>query len=258
MHKEGLGLVSGPPGVGIERAWDEILFPAYIHVIGPLQTQLTISLLKRWEKETGTLLGNLVCLYSGSPEISAEEFKCSACETVRVSILNNNGKTVEGLPCVARDCGGSYQAYTPRKQKPVGRIGYVSSAHPMGFVWQFDTHNDGILAHEIGHTRHLAHSDAAKGNSIRPDGANHLHHDTVENPRCEDQAEDHNDNWDLFCMMGYSNAGGQYFCGPCMLRLRGWKIEELSHEVPGHICDVEADPPPPPSDSQPNDLQNLV
>jgi hypothetical protein len=82
-------------------------------------------------------------------------------------------------------------------------------------------------SHEIGHHKHLEHAG-----------------DVIENPAQHDRATNRVDRavrrdpdvnsqkWDRDCIMSYVNteAGPDqaYFCGKCLLKLRGWKVEGLA------------------------------
>ncbi|HEY3738725.1 MAG TPA: peptidoglycan-binding domain-containing protein, partial [Bryobacteraceae bacterium] len=81
-------------------------------------------------------------------------------------------------------------------------------------------------SHEIGHHKHLTHAgDVITGPTI-------VQHDQSTNPAIVDARGAKYKKWDRDCIMSYINteAGpdAAYFCGKCILRLRGWKVEGLA------------------------------
>jgi hypothetical protein len=70
-----------------------------------------------------------------------------------------------------------------------------------------------LVIHELGHTFYLKHApheifDQNDPNSAEP--PNHVQHDS--------------------CLMNYDTDGtGEFFCGKCLLHLRGWKYDDLSN-----------------------------
>jgi len=108
-------------------------------------------------------------------------------------------------------------------------MGLPAAGEAMGGLWLFCTYPRGVStwAHEIGHHKHLEHGPGG-------DGYNPADHDSQSNPAVAAAAAP-NGNWDRVCMMGYTRTGRAptdvdrgYFCGPCILKLRGWKIRGLA------------------------------
>ncbi|MBN2122817.1 MAG: choice-of-anchor D domain-containing protein, partial [Deltaproteobacteria bacterium] len=97
-------------------------------------------------------------------------------------------------------------------------------------------------AHEVGHHRHLEHSaDAPVGSrSAEKDKLHDSQRNTGVDWSIEGVPSVLNQRWDRCCIMsyvdcstGYSDPdiGGSdhtYFCGKCVLRNRGWKVEGIS------------------------------
>ena len=84
-------------------------------------------------------------------------------------------------------------------------------------------------SHEVGHHKNLSHA----GDVIDP--ANVPQHDQAANSVDAAVAADANaasQMWDRDCIMSYVNtevgADRAYFCGKCLLKLRGWKVEGIA------------------------------
>jgi hypothetical protein len=101
----------------------------------------------------------------------------------------------------------------------------------LGCLWLYMADlgtNTRTCAHEFGHHRHLRHTlNATTGDT---EASLSTHHDGTGNPNKG------GDPWCHRCMMSYAPnpgpAGGydplRYFCGPCSLKLRGWRIMGLA------------------------------
>ena len=107
----------------------------------------------------------------------------------------------------------------------------------MGGLWLFCTYPRGVStwAHEIGHHKHLEHGPGGGGYIV-------AHHDSQANPNPPVSTAPNpiNRNWDRVCIMGYTRTGLNladpdrgYFCGRCILKLRGWKVQGLALPASG-------------------------
>jgi hypothetical protein len=106
-----------------------------------------------------------------------------------------------------------------------------------GGIWLPDSFTPWEWAHEVGHNRHLEHAADAPvgGRGAEKDklhdsevntlpGANFVVGDTAPNKR-----------WDRCCVMSYVDSSPKYdntidltyFCGKCVLRNAGWKVEAI-------------------------------
>ena len=114
---------------------------------------------------------------------------------------------------------------------PVAKLSLPSWGGPLGGLFV----DDGVdarsyWAHEIGHHKHMEHAA-----------------DVIQVPAQHDQAINSVDNavttdpqpkrrtWDRACIMGYvcqdddnTKPDAGYFCGKCLLKLRGWKVQGLA------------------------------
>ena len=84
-------------------------------------------------------------------------------------------------------------------------------------------------AHEFAHHRHLEHAEKTGGTKKRK------MHDSRRNTLAGDFPADDpalRKQWDRVCVMGYVRHTPpkdlKYFCGKCMLKLRGWAVEPLA------------------------------
>ena len=123
-------------------------------------------------------------------------------------------------------------------------LGEAAAGLALGALWVYNE-RDGLgaalrtIAHEYGHHKHLIHT---AGGYINAEAT--AQHDSTsntvgpQNPGGHHAASAWDNNWDRRCMMSYfrnpdnnNNVGGydqnRYFCGKCILKLRGWKVESL-------------------------------
>lgn len=90
----------------------------------------------------------------------------------------------------------------------------------LGATYVFEGHEPMNWAHEMGHHRHMEHAAGAPGEKT-------AQHDSEVNPHLATlaDAKDVEKRWDRACVMGYVDK--QFFCGKCVLKNRGWKVENL-------------------------------
>ena len=116
-------------------------------------------------------------------------------------------------------------------------LGLPAAGEAMGGLWLFCTYPRGVStwAHEIGHHKHLEHGPGGGGYIL-------AHHDSQANPNppVSTATNPINRNWDRVCIMGYTRTGLNladpdrgYFCGRCILKLRGWKVQGLALPASG-------------------------
>jgi hypothetical protein len=113
---------------------------------------------------------------------------------------------------------------------PYAKIGLPSWGGTLGGLF-LDT-DEGprtYWAHEVGHHKHLTHA----GDVI--DGGDITQHDQATNSVDATVANDvdpKSRKWDRDCVMSYVNTevgdDRAYFCGKCILKLRGWKVQGLA------------------------------
>lgn len=99
----------------------------------------------------------------------------------------------------------------------------------------YNTEGDAELwAHELGHTRFMEHAGGAPG------AANNQHDHRANNTfnwAAIGETAAHSQGWDRACMMTYINQQPSYsaardvayFCGKCALKLRGWRVQNVSN-----------------------------
>ncbi len=87
----------------------------------------------------------------------------------------------------------------------------------------------------MGHHKHLEHAGDKIGHAT-----NAAQHDRAPNtvdPNVAADLDPNSQKWDRDCLMSYVNtdaidASGVddrgYFCGKCLLKLRGWKVEGIA------------------------------
>jgi hypothetical protein len=133
---------------------------------------------------------------------------------------------VPSYPC-GEYCGGNANP-TPlnlvRSVKDIsaGRgslpVAAVGSALGACFVFEGDAPLN--WAHEMGHHRHMEHAAGAPYEKVKQ-------HDSVVNPHLagEGDLKPEEKRWDHGCVMGYVEK--MFFCSKCVLKNRGWKVEDL-------------------------------
>jgi hypothetical protein len=105
----------------------------------------------------------------------------------------------------------------------------------LGATWLFTTSDAETWSHEVGHHRHFEHADNAPGAEYAADypSPNARLHDNQDNTVVAswvgiDQSGHASErDWDRLCTMTYVNTDPTTFCGKCLLRNRGWKVQNL-------------------------------
>jgi hypothetical protein len=220
----------------INDFWDQINEP------------LAYWILKGIEEKHGLLKGHVVSEYRIVPDVHLMEYQCNnpACKMILCEVNNNAGAgALAGKSCHAPGCRGIYQS--------TGKVAIINDVRPycighaLGCCWLTYKESAAYWAHEVGHNRHLEHCrsklDSAgntipdrAGNVSRPGGdekAQIRQHDSEPNPAYAGQAPSVA-AWDRACVMSYNDFDPNYFCGKCILKIRGWAIEHLKNP-PGNI-----------------------
>lgn len=239
IHAPQYGLKASGPNVTLENAWEAILKPARDKVIRQLEEPLAVALLEGWERRYGALRGNIIGVVDYGPTVVLEELFCSRCLTSRVDVV---GSEPDATPPLAGErCGldgcntGPMLRYDPPRQDK-SLITRSSVAFGCGWVWLSREYGAETLAHEVGHTRHLEHSPSFPGELLEEvAGAKPDQHDHQPSAYAGSFALSRkNACWDRRCVMSYAE-GAQFFCGPCLLKMRGWAVEGLSDLVAADI-----------------------
>ena len=222
---------------------------------------LLLALLKEVEKK-GFLRGHLFVEFESSPEVWISIFQCDAAANALLQrphvyhFLRKKGSgDPPNRPCPAPGCGtsgktlGSTNTGYDYDRLPLPAVGCA-----FGATWLFTTSDADTWAHEVGHHRHLEHAASGPGSQYKPAGApaNADLHDNegnstqnwttfgVINPANDPGTTDASEqDWDRNCIMSYSSSnypanrrGRDYFCGKCLLRNRGWKVQGLGYPGP--------------------------
>jgi hypothetical protein len=166
-------------------------------------------------------------------------YRCNQCGDMRTvnesdADVGSLGATVCGKPCKGH-LRGDGATIRSTIVGPMDSLYLAAIGKPLGGLWLPVGYGARTYwAHEVGHHKHLQH--AAGGGGDTPS-----QHDTADNPNLKDKkypAE--KSRWDRTCIMSYlstenaSDDDAGYFCGKCILKLRGWKIEgSVSNPDPG-------------------------
>jgi hypothetical protein len=167
-------------------------------------------------------------------------YQCTVCnhETKVVEPAASAGAR-SGQACT-QTCAGTYAAVggTLTNQViygPLSGIGLPAVGAALGGSWIFtETKPEATWAHEIGHHKHLEHAASGPGAKV-------AQHDSAANANVTNPPETValKRNWDRCCIMSYTSDDGAndrlYFCGRCILKLRGWKVEPNALSVAGAL-----------------------
>lgn len=188
-----------------------------------------------------TVLSGIGGFFSGLTKGTTHNvsYECSQCGTKRNNVEPKvGGPLLAGVPCAQLCRGTLAQSTPPTKRENIADIRYASRTIGISAVgtslsatWVFcDGANAETWAHEIGHHRQLEHAASAPSFQI-------TQHDTEVNDLPAISGEHADDRrWDRCCIMGYTKIAGDdklYFCGKCVLKNRGWKVEGLANPAKG-------------------------
>jgi hypothetical protein len=214
------------------------------------RSALLLALVKEAEKR-GRLRGHFFVEFKSSPAYFIEKYVCTNPTSHTYWYIEKTGApSPPNGPCPAPGCGtGGYtlQATGTGKNRanglPLPAVGIA-----LGATWLFTSSNADTWAHEVGHHRHLEHAASAPGAQYAPRKVT----DPVPNGELHDSQDNDTQNWgvlgeteaskmdwDRCCTMSYTKGGSRYFCGKCILRNRGWKVQSITY--PGKST---AEPPP--------------
>ena len=220
-------------GTDFGSYYDDVLDGVFDNSWRSYREPLLLQVLEQAERNQGLLKGHLVTQFRASPPVDINEYECTNCGQFRVEITNNLvGGTLLGQPCVG--CTGTYGlAWSGNYDDsiPLPAVGCG-----MGATWCFTGSAD-TWAHEMGHHKHLEHAQANPGDSDVAPGAKNAQHDAQLNNAYhaiagmtpDDPANPNKDTcWDRHCIMSYAH-GPAYFCGKCILKIRGWRVEGLTN-----------------------------
>jgi hypothetical protein len=198
-------------------------------------------------ESNGYMRGHLIAEFVSSPDFNWHMYKCGTTATHRFVMPLKDGLVAPANPpCQSGGCAGTM---TVRRVKRNQRFNFNGIGLAIGVTWCFDQADANIGVHEVGHHRHFEHCANAPG--IKPAMHDHAPNQVVDwttpdgisravwwddpvhryahDPLIADgdAHKDHGKRWDRRCVMSYANDAGQYFCGKCALRNRGWKVTSL-------------------------------
>ena len=164
-------------------------------------------------------------------------YGCGTCRRQTVisettSTKGNRAGAVCGAACAGHMRGNAATRTNQNIIGPQRNLNLPAVGEPLGALWLMTTGGPRTFwAHEVGHHKHLEHA----GDVIaRP--KQHDHTSNTVDPAVQ-AAPVGSDMWDRVCIMSYINteAGpdAAYFCGKCILKLRGWKVEGLADPASG-------------------------
>ena len=201
---------------------------------------LLLALVKNIEKK-GILRGHLLVEFDSSPAMRAERYQCDSDPSHFYWAIQLDGAAGRPDEPCPTGCGGTLSAQGGGRSyaggMPLPAVGIA-----LGATWLFTSSDADTWAHEIGHHRHLEHAASAPGAQYAP----RQPADPVPNAELHDSADNTTQNWvamgstasseqdwDRNCVMSYSASnypgGRDYFCGKCLLRNRGWKVQSLGY-----------------------------
>jgi hypothetical protein len=159
-------------------------------------------------------------------------FECNACtEFDHSRQAAEEGRHIKlGSPCKVTGCTGTLVLNSVGPStKNYSRFSGGSVAYNAGFIWIGECHfkKDSVWPHEYGHCRHLQHSEAHLGAANSPGNPDASQHDSTFNPNLTFGLPAKDDGWDQTCTMSYT-PGDRFFCGKCVMKLRGWTVENAS------------------------------
>jgi hypothetical protein len=196
---------------------------------------LILRLIHEVEENRGLFRGHVLVEFLGSPQVWLQRFRCGNghVEYQVVRALQPVGTVLRA--CSTPGCPRNLRA----TNTSTGPNNIINTAYGLAlggsFLITLSNNEDWPWwTHEIGHNRHLQHAAGEDGNQPQQ-------HDSVNNTSDAALQADAGigadwKRWDRVCTMSYTDsravgaAGGddrQQFCGKCLLKNRGWRVEKL-------------------------------
>jgi hypothetical protein len=205
--------------------------------------------------------GHLFVEFESSPDCNYEAYTCANCLEANkyywfVRKTASTSGLKRGTSCPT--CGGAHtlNVYAGQIVRN-SSLPWAAVGSPLGATWLFTTSDADTWAHEVGHHRHFIHAASAPGSQQSPSGTPgpslEMHDHEANSVKAWDGFQitlGHNNgtkaserDWDRNCIMSYSASsyvgaarGRDTFCGKCLLRQRGWKVQALTY--PGSaVCE---------------------
>ena len=122
----------------------------------------------------------------------------------------------------------------------IDRFPFSSLGDSMSGVWVFLPRAADLWAHEMGHNRNLQHAQSnLAAVAANPGTFDNKQHDSVANAHqtVALAPQPHERFWDRYCTMGYDTSAARKFCGKCIMKNRGWAVEDLPNPA-GNVQDA--------------------
>ena len=158
--------------------------------------------------------------------------KSARSSTTRPQGRSRDGPGEAKSPCVCRArIAGSDAAANTRGgavQQIAGGIPLCAIGRPLGGSWLYTPKSSETWAHEMGHHRHFQHAQAYAGKNRIAPGGQVKQHDSATHPLFTAAClTNWQKAWDRFCIMSYDKGANRSFCGKCILKNRGWPVEDI-------------------------------
>lgn len=234
-----------PSAVGAANA-RALIADAEADTWNPIREPLLLSVITRVEERDGRLRGHLLAQFRDTPPFFVQQYACDGCgDTFWYLERRAGGGTQNGTVC-------------PSGCVPPGRLrpGVINPAPrsiisggiglAAGGTWLPSSFTPWEWAHEVGHHRHLEHAATAPV-GLRTADRDRLHDSQVNSLAAasfDGAAVALNLRWDRCCVMSYVDLTADYnldaagnmdanldrtcFCGKCLLRNAGWKVEAIA------------------------------
>ncbi|MBS1855727.1 MAG: peptidoglycan-binding protein [Acidobacteria bacterium] len=198
----------------------------------------------------GTLQVQSMSPVAGQPNRSRVVYACGVCARTRTftEATATAGAAHLGQAC-GRNCTGHFRGDAATHVAntivgPMDHLNFPAIGEPLASLWLM---TDGgprtFWTHEVGHHKHLEHAGDVIVKATQHDHTRNTVDAGLNPPNSvpTDAAR-----WDRTCIMSYANtesgADAAYFCGKCILKLRGWKIEGSGAAAGPNSGDKISDP----------------
>ena len=229
MDRPHLGFPRGNLNESINDYFSRVITPSGGQIWMKISEEMIHFLVKSVETKHGLLKGHLLAEFTSSPQISFAQYRCDKCHATMVEVTNNcaPADVLENSVCAVVGCGGHLHVAATATS---GGLGFSALGYGLGAAWVFVGNDAALWTHEMGHNKYLEHSQSQPKQPDSPGGFNNLQHDTEVNPSPALAAEPAKDKcWDRACIMSYNRDDPRYFCGKCILKLRGWAIDHITN-----------------------------
>jgi len=220
-----------------ETSWD-----MYSH-------ELIHLLVDKIEKNQGRLRGHVIVEFASSPKLIIYEYTCKICKHQLSEIVNDPNSAAfdaqqdgtirvtsryDHQKCKRWWCPGRYRI--SNSSVITDGLPLCAIGRSLGAAWVYTGRTNNVWSHEAGHHRHLQHAQANHGSANPAPGAKNSQHDSAANAHQATAPQAHQQCWDRWCIMSYDKTQARVFCGKCLLRNRGWAVEQIANPA-GNLQD---------------------